>query len=82
MTVAAAANEGLVGGEMVGLERDVSETDRHGRLLRYVWIGEVMVNAELVRQGHAEAVSYRPDTRYDLLLVRMEREAREGGRGL
>ena len=31
-------NRRLVWGKAVGLERDVSETDRFGRLLRYVWM--------------------------------------------
>ena len=35
---AAAANERLVAGQQVVLEKDVSETDRYGRLLRYVWL--------------------------------------------
>ena len=36
---AAAKNEELVGGKIVGLEEDISETDRYGRLLRYVYVG-------------------------------------------
>src|SRR6185436_19051123 len=35
---ATAADEELVGGSTVFLEKDVSETDRFGRLLRYVWL--------------------------------------------
>ena len=35
---ASAANAALVEGRMVVLEKDVSETDRFGRLLRYVWL--------------------------------------------
>jgi micrococcal nuclease len=41
-----------------------------------------MVNAELVRQGLALAKAYPPDTKYQDLLERMEREAREAGRGM
>ena len=57
------ANRRLVEGQPVRLERDVSETDRYGRLLRYVYVGDTFVNAELVRQGWAESASYPPDTR-------------------
>jgi endonuclease YncB( thermonuclease family) len=80
---ATAANERLVDGETVYLEKDVSETDRYGRLLRYVYLtdGE-FVNAALVRQGYAVASSYPPDVKYQDLLRRAEREAREAGRGL
>jgi micrococcal nuclease len=80
---ATAANEALVGGKMVYLEKDVSETDRYGRLLRYVYLADgTMVNAELVRQGYAYSSTYPPDVKYQELLNRSEREAREAGRGL
>ncbi|NIM05287.1 MAG: hypothetical protein GTN65_06650, partial [Armatimonadetes bacterium] len=58
------ANRELVEGKEVRLERDVSETDRYGRLLRYVYVDDVLVNAELVKKGLAEVRSYPPDTRY------------------
>lgn len=54
-------NEQLVEGQTVSLVKDVSETDRYGRLLRYVYVGDVMVNRELVAQGFAEVVLYEPD---------------------
>lgn len=75
-------NAELVGGKMVELERDVSETDRYGRLLRYVWVGDLLVNGELVRLGYATARAYPPDVRHQDLLARLEKEAREAGRGL
>jgi endonuclease YncB( thermonuclease family) len=58
---ATTANANLVAGQAVRLVKDVSETDQFNRLLRYVYIGETFVNAELVRQGWAEAVEYPPD---------------------
>jgi len=76
------ANRQLVEGKEVRLERDISETDRYGRLLRYVWVDDVMVNAELVKQGLALAKAYPPDTKYQDLLERIEREARDAGRGM
>src|SRR5947207_14235634 len=48
---AAEVNRRLVEGKRVRLELDVQERDRYGRLLAYVWVGDVMVNAELVRLG-------------------------------
>lgn len=52
---ATAANRRLVEGGFVELERDVSNTDKYDRLLRYVWVERdgksVMVNEELVRAG-------------------------------
>lgn len=75
-------NRELVEGKKVTLERDVSETDRYGRLLRYVYLDGTMVNAELVRMGYAYATSYPPDVKHQDLFARLEREARAGGRGL
>ena len=76
------ANRKLVEGKEVCLERDVSETDKYGRLLRYVYVDDVFVNAELVRQGLAEAKAYPPDTKYQSHLEEMEAEARRAGRGM
>ena len=81
------ANERLVAGREVVLERDVSDIDRFGRLLRYVWIeteeGWILVNLELVRQGVATVVTFPPDVKYhDEVLLPAQREAREAGRGL
>ena len=76
------ANRELVEGKTVRLERDVSETDKYGRLLRYVWVDGTMVNAELVRRGLAEAKAYPPDTKYRSYLEQVEAEARRAGRGM
>lgn len=70
----------------VYLEKDVSETDRYGRLLRYVWLphsdGTRMLNQELVAQGFAQSSTYPPDVKYQDLFVEAQRTAREEGRGL
>ena len=76
------ANRDLVEGKEIRLERDVSETDKYGRLLRYVYVGEVMVNAELVKQGLAQAKAYPPDTKYQAYLEELESEARHASRGI
>ena len=59
---AAARNKALVLGKQVFLYRDVSNTDDFNRLLRYVVVGDVFVNAQLVREGLAQAKRYPPDT--------------------
>jgi len=66
----------------VRLELDVQERDRYGRLLAYVWVGDTMVNAELVRRGYAQVMTIPPNVKYQQLLVKLQREAREAGRGL
>jgi len=79
---ATAKNEEFVGGKIVGLEKDVSETDRYGRLLRYVYVGDLMVNAELVRLGYAQVSTYPPDVKYQDIFLLLQQEAREAERGL
>ena len=78
---ATAANAALVQGQRVTLVRDVSDTDRYGRLLRYVYVGETFVNAELVAGGYAESRSYPPDTAQQPYLDSLERAAKAAGRG-
>lgn len=65
---ATAANAAYVDGQTVRLVQDVSHTDRFDRLLRYVYVDEVLINAELVAGGWAESKRYQPDdTLYDYL---------------
>lgn len=83
---ASAANEVLVAGEEVVLEKDVSETDQFGRLLRYVWLeqptGWLLVNLELVRLGFANSSTYPPDVAYQNLFLEAESDARDASAGL
>ena len=79
---AAAVNGLLVSGRRVRLELDAQSRDRFGRLLAYVWVDATMVNAELVRRGVAQVMTVPPNVRYQTLFVRLQREAREAGRGL
>ncbi len=79
---AAAVNGALVSGKRLRLELDVQARDRYGRLLAYVWIGDVMVNAELVRLGYAQVMTIPPNVRYQHLFLKLQRDAREARRGL
>ena len=83
---AAAANRALVDGRQVVLERDVSDTDRFGRLLRDVWVERdgalVLVGLELVRGGYAQVATFPPDVKYVDELLAAQRHAREAGLGL
>lgn len=72
----------LLVGALITLEKDVSETDKYGRLLRYVYKDGVMINKLLVEQGYAHASSYPPDVKYQDQLKTAEQEARKAGRGL
>jgi micrococcal nuclease len=75
------------GGNVVYLEKDVSETDRFGRLLRYVWIlsprGWRLVDQELVRLGFARVATFPPDVKdIDPWFFDAEQQARDAGIGL
>lgn len=84
----------VVSGSTVWLSRDVSDTDRYGRLLRYVWlkqptdlrnedeIASTMLNAILVREGYAQVKYYRPDTTLHDLFERWGNEAAAAGKGV
>jgi micrococcal nuclease len=77
-----AANRRLVEGKRVRLELDVQSRDRYGRLLAYVWVGETMTNAELVRLGYAQVMTVPPNVRHQALFLKLQRDARQTGRGL
>jgi endonuclease YncB( thermonuclease family) len=79
---ASAANKVLVEGKMVYLSKDISETDRFERLLRYVFTLDGWVNAELVRGGYAQVATFPPDVKYERSLRELERQARDAKRGL
>lgn len=79
---ASSKNRELVEGREVELEKDVSEVDKYGRLLRYVWIGNMLVNEYLVREGYARSSAYPPDIKYQNRFLEAQRKAREEKKGL
>jgi micrococcal nuclease len=83
---ATAATAGLAAlvpaGAELRLESDAEARDRFGRLLAYVWLGEVMVNWVLVRQGWAVAYRYPPNLRYAEWFAAAEQRAGAERRGL
>ena len=78
---ASAANRVMVEGQTVRMVKDTSETDRYGRLLRYIYVGNTFVNEQLVAQGYAEVVLYEPDDRYYEDFLRFESNAARNGLG-
>ncbi|MBI2337724.1 thermonuclease family protein [Candidatus Daviesbacteria bacterium] len=84
-----ASNEAksLLSGKEIILQKDVSETDKYKRLLRYVFLplenGQVLfVNDYLVREGFAKVLTYPPDVKFNEQFRQAEKEARENRRGL
>ena len=72
----------LPSGTTVWLEKDVSDTDKYGRHLRYVWTVDPTandtdfatdcLNARLVAQGWAQVKDYPPDTKRSAQLHALE----------
>ena len=64
------------------LEKDITDRDKYKRLLRYIWLGDTLINQELVAQGYAKSYSYPPDIKYQDRFVAAEKKAREDKLGL
>lgn len=79
---AARVNRALAGGRRVRLELDAEERDHYGRLLAYVWVGDRMINLEMVRRGYARALTIPPNIHHEGRFEEAETEARAAGRGL
>ncbi len=84
-----------ISGRTVWLEKDVSERDQYGRLLRYVWLEkpesdepdieeflEKCFNAKSVSEGYASIMTYPPDIKYEEFILELQGQARENERGL
>jgi endonuclease YncB( thermonuclease family) len=62
---ASARNQQLVAGDYVILQKDVSDRDKYGRLLRFVFLLDgTFVDLELVREGYARVLTIPPDVEY------------------
>jgi len=72
----------LVEGKEVVLESDVTNADKSGRLLRYVFVDGLFVNLELVKMGLANAYIVSPDVKYSNDFLKAEEIARENGIGI
>lgn len=75
-------NKELVYGKIVRLVSDTTNTDKYGRLLRYVYAGDQFVNDFLVKKGYARTMSIRPDTKYASLFKVSQQEAQTDHLGL
>lgn len=49
----------------IRLEKDVEDKDQYGRLLRYIYVGNLFVNLEMVKSGYAAAYPYGENAKYD-----------------
>jgi micrococcal nuclease len=75
-------NRGLVNAKNVRLELDAQERDAEGRLLAYVWVGDVMVNAEMIGRGFGQVPTGTSNVRHQEMLLRRQQEARASQLGI
>jgi len=76
------ANRALVEDKEVRLEFDVQERDKYGRLLAYVYVDDIFVNAWLVENGYAQVMTIPPNVRYAERFLELQQKAREEEKGL
>src|SRR3989344_2955432 len=80
--IAAEKNKKLVFGKNLRFERDKKNRDHRGRLLRYVWDGNKMINLELVKEGYAFTEHVSPNYKYRKVLEETELEAQRMKKGI
>ncbi len=86
---AASRNRELVEGKKILMEKDVSNTDRYDRLLRYIYLQNpeatqeaLFINEYLVEQGYAQALTYPPAVKYNQQMIDAQRVAQKEKKGL
>ena len=73
----------LLAGNYVYLEKDISNTDKYGRLLRYIYLEDgTFFNELIIKEGYAKVSTYPPDVKYVDVFIQAERFARENNKGL
>lgn len=82
----------LVEGKSVRLEKDVSNKDKYGRLLRFVYVensaktnlasGEIFLNEYLLKEGYARILTVPPDVSMVELFRTLQNQAMHNKKGL
>ncbi len=66
----------LVLNKVVRLEKDISETDKFGRLLRHIYMNDIFVGLEMLKGGYARVLTIPPDKKYAAEFKAAEAEAK------
>ncbi|MEK3988563.1 thermonuclease family protein [Robertmurraya sp. FSL R5-0851] len=69
-------------GKQVKLEKDISERDRYGRILAYVWLDGKMHNEALIEKGLARVATFPPDIKYVDPFLDLQQQAQINGIGI
>lgn len=81
-TEASEINKNLVLGKTVKLEKDVSNVDKYGRLLRFVYVDDILVDDNLIKNGAAKIMTVPPDVKYKDEFLSSQYYAKENKLGL
>ena len=79
---AAKINQVLVEGKQVVIEKDHTELDPDGNVLRYVWIDDQLINERIVSEGYARNTPQPPNLKYNGRFLNAHNQARELNKGL
>lgn len=77
-----AFNRILVLEKTVRLEFDVQTKDRYGRTLAYVFIGDTLINLQMIKKGLAVSETIQPNVKYQDKIVEAQKNARENCLGI
>jgi micrococcal nuclease len=75
-------NEKLLQGKKIKLEFDRERYDQYGRMLAYIFVGELFVNEQIVRNGLATSLKIKPNIKYIDRIQKAEEEAKKHRRGI
>lgn len=82
-TVSEIVKSTWLAGDTVYLEYDVSDTDRYGRTLAYVYLHDgTMAEQWLLKNGYANVATYAPNVKYADYFAALAHEAAENKVGL
>lgn len=73
---------GLIEGKQIRLEPDKENKDKYNRLLRYAYINDTFINAEMIKNGYATTLFIPPNDKYQQEFTAMEKTAQETKKGL
>lgn len=81
---ASAFTKSLLEKQVVRLEADASQDDRdkYGRLLRYVFLNDTLINKELISLGYGHEYTYRRPYKYQKEFKNAEKNSRDSKKGL
>jgi micrococcal nuclease len=75
-------NQKLVFMKKVRLEFDKEREDNDGRMLAYVFVKKMFVNAELIKLGYARTHIIPPNDKYKDIFLDYEKKAKQSEKGL